>query len=458
MVDIDKLADRHERLRSRHQSMFAEPKKIAGVVVVADPNYIRTFSGQVTWAMLLNLTARLYKGVRAFRLILDPGVVRLNGVFFPNLENDLLGASKRLLEELNNGNAFTIEEGAPADDGSEWIWVHVGARAPGRPAGISVVGQGWVAFINDETWRSLANVENPFGPILAACLGAAEIYKTLYPLREKRGSTRIVLSAFDYSNGIGNNPPLPKSIKLPETYIAGAGAVGMAFLAVLNSTPAISSRDGLHVVEYDVLDDTNMNRCLLAILKDIDEQKSAVLKTRLDVGRLNLKVYEKKWEEFVDDPAFDPKKLELVISCVDKYDARNAVQYRRLPKLLLTAGTGDFLLGVSRHVLDDGLSCGLCYQARDSEVVCAKATEGAQEAFETPVDPSISFVSVLAGALLAGEYVKEAVPELRAGCVQNTLRLQVLSSSTRVFARRKDAKCNCSSKYVSMGYKQAWPR
>lgn len=458
MVDLDVLADRHERLRDRHQSMFAEPKKTAGVVLVADPKYIGTFSGQVTWATLLNLSARLYKGVRAFRLVLDPGVARLSCVFFPNTAGDLLGASVRLLEELNNGNAFTIEEGAPANDGSDWIWVHVGAQASEYPAGITVAGQGWAACVNDQAWRSLPSAQNPIGPFVAACLGAAEIYKTLYPLRENKKPAPIVLSAFDYSNDVRNNPPLPETVKLPETSVAGAGAVGMAFLALLNSIPAIKSSDGLHVVEYDDLDGSNMNRCLLAVLRDVGEHKTNVLKTRLDVQRLSLQVHEGTWEAFVDGPAqLDPKKLELVISCVDKYGAREAVQYKRLPKLLVTAGTGDFLLSVSRHVLDDGLSCGLCYQARDQGTMCAEATDGAQQAFEVLPDPSISFVSGLAGALLAAEYVKEVIPDLRAGRIQNTLRVQVLTASTRVSARSKDARCNCSSKYVSIGYKQTWP-
>ena len=146
-----------------------------------------------------------------------------------------------------------------------------------------------------------------------------------------------------------------------------------------------------------------------------------------------------------------------MVSCVDRYAARRAVQYDRLPRTLFTAGTGDFLLTVSRHSLDDDLSCGLCYQARDAEPSCATVTEAALTAFELPPDPSISFVSALAGILLGAELLKDLVPELHEGCVRNTVRVQLLTGGVRSSARAKDPRCNCSSKYVGIGYRNAWP-
>jgi ThiF family len=456
MIDIDKLADRHERLGRRHESAFGAKKANAGVVIVADPDYIRTFSGQVAWATLLNLTARLYKGIQRIRIVVDADVPRLPHVFFPNALENLRQASLQFLDQLNAA-AFSVEEGVPSSDDGEWIWVYVGRADSRYPPGITVAGQGWLAFVNDASWRHLPSADNPTGPMVAACLGTAEIYKSLYPLREKKGPTRIVFSAFDYSANLDSNPALPESLHLPKTYIAGAGAIGMAVLLLLNSTPAIRSGEGLHVVEDDTLDDTNMNRCVLAILEDINSLKTAIIKSRTDTDRFALKVHEMKWQEFVRKPAHgDPRNFERVISCVDKYPAREAVQYDQLPRTLFTAGTGDFLLSVSRHVLDDGLSCGLCYQAKDPAQGCATATEGAQEAFETPVDPSISFVSALAGVLLGAELLKDAVPELSAGRLQNTVRVQTLTGVAKASARSKDPACNCSSKYVAIGYKNIW--
>lgn len=456
MADVDLLADRHERLAARHPE-FGRPKNDAGVVVVADPHYIGTFSGQVTWATLLNITARLYKGIRHIRLVLPPDVSRLPHVFFANPLDNLREASLEFLQQLNH-QAFTIDEGVPpAGAQGEWIWVYVGAYDSRLPAGIRVAGQGWVACVNDDSWQRLASVENPIGPMVAACFGAAEIYKALYPLRQHNAQASIIFSAFDYSRNLESNPELPNRFHLPRTYVAGAGAVGMALLLLLDGTPAIHSGSGLYVVDDDVLDDTNMNRCLLAALSDIDSLKTTVLESRLDVDRLALKFYPAKWESFVQAPEHsDPLNYERVVSCVDKYPARRAVQYDQIPKVLLTAGTGDFLLSVSRHVLDDGLSCGLCYQAREGDEGCATASQDAQQAFSVPIDPSIGFVSALAGFLLAAEFLKEVVPALHAGRVKNTVRAQLLTGTTKVSARNKDDACNCSSEFVAIGYRSIW--
>ena len=174
---------------------------------------------------------------------------------------------------------------------------------------------------------------------------------------------------------------------------------------------------------------------------------------------MNLQAFPLMWEKFVEQPEFTaPRVYELVVSCVDKYDARKAVQFARQPRLLLTAGTGDFLLSVSRHRLDDGMSCGLCYQLRDRTPTCATASEGAQDAFEKPIDPSIGFVSALAGVLLAAEYTKEIRPEWHADAVNNTARLNALTGKFKAGPRSKDPACNCSSKYVALGYQDVWSR
>lgn len=455
MIDINRLADRHELLAARHPE-FGRRRSDAGVVIVADSRFIGTFSGQIIWATLLNLTARLYKGIRHIRLVVPRDILRLPHIFFPNELESLREASIRFLEQLNQ-EAFTIEEGVPPSDGIEWTWVYVGAWDTRLPKGISVAGQGWLAFVNDESWQALAPEENPIGPMVAACLATAELYKALYPLRWRSSGMRIVFSAFDYSRESASNPRLPETIHVARTYVAGAGAVAMALLLLLNSTPAIRSGEGLHVIDDDQVDDTNLNRCVLAVLGDIGSLKAGVLEKRLDIERLALKVHPSTWQAFVETPGHnDPLRYERVVSCVDKYPGRRAVQYDRLPRVLLSAGTGDFLLTVSRHVLDDGLTCGLCYQAKETNPDCAKASQGAQSAFAVPVDPSISFVSALAGILLGAELLKELVPELQSGQIRNTARVQLLTSATKVFRRTKDPGCNCNSKYVAGGYQSTW--
>jgi len=460
MIDADELADRHDRLYELHRGELGH-RRTSTVCVLADAAYLRTHSGQVCWATLLNLVARLYKGIERLRITIDPGIERLPGVFFPNDLGDIREASFKMLEDLHGG-PMAVEEGPAVADIEDGIVVCVGAPVATAPVtAITIAGRGWVAYLNDDAWISVADDQNALGPMAAAALGTGQIYRRLYSNSGTKPE-RLVFSAFRNAEP-ALNPPMPRRIHLPRTFVPGAGAVGMSFLAALHCMAGIVSSDGLFIIDEDRIDASNLNRCLVAILADLvaDDggplHKIDILKARLAAKRLNLQTYPRMWEKFVEQPEFkNPHLYELVVSCVDKYDARKAVQFAKQPRLLLTAGTGDFLLSVSRHRLDDGMSCGLCYQLRDRPPTCDTASEGAQHAFEKLIDPSIGFVSALAGVLLAAEYVKEIHPEWHGDRVNNTARLYVLSGKFKAGRRTKDPACNCSSKYVILGYQDAW--
>jgi molybdopterin/thiamine biosynthesis adenylyltransferase len=458
MITINELADRHLRLYAKHQAELGEHTTNA-LCVVADRAFLESFSGQVTWATLLNLVVRLYKGIHRLRLVVEPSIVRLPHVFFPNDIRDIRGASLQMLNDLHGGH-MVIEE-APPDDGDPALRVYVGAaKKDVSAAALTVAGRGWVAFINDDGWRGLADDLNPLGPMAAACLGTAEAYRRLYAARS-RPLQALVFSTFRNADP-SVNPAMPADIHLPRTFVPGAGAIGMGLMLALQSMPSIRSSDGVLVVDDDRLDVTNLNRCLLAILADVSDQaislkKIDLLKRRVRHGGLNLQAIDDRWQAFVRRRAHDDARdYEIVLSCVDKYEARMAVQYDKPPKVLITAGTADFLLTVSRHVLSDGMSCGLCYQFRDRAPTCDKASEGAQEAFENPIDPSIGFVSAMAAVLMAAEYMKEIRPEWHDSRVDNSLRVYVLSGRVKAGKKPKDPNCNCSSKYVAMGYNDIW--
>ena len=453
MVNINDLADRHDRLYERHKE-FLGLQATNAISIVGHREYLTTFSGQVTWATLLSLVVRLYKGIKHIRISLDDDIERLPHVFFPNDIQNLRDATLAMLDGLHGGHV-KIEVGPREGVDVDMLRVDIGGQRYDE-ASISVAGRGWVAFINDDRWHALPNDANPIGPIAAACLGTAQIYKRLYSARSAR-NMRLVFSAFDYSSNPESSPPLPAEIRLPKTFVPGAGAIGMGFLLTLQSMATVSGSDGLFVIDDDELDGTNLNRCLLAVLTDIGYKKLEVLERRLTHRALNLQYFDEKWQSFVRRAEHeDPRIFELVVSCVDKFDARKSVQYDKPPKVLLTAGTGDFLLTVSRHALNDGLACGLCYQQRERYPTCGTASSGTQEVFEKPIDPSIGFVSAFASVQLAAEYLKEIRPEWSMARLRNTARVYVLEGRVKVSPRDKDPKCNCSSRYIALGYEDTW--
>src|SRR5450756_1532968 len=54
MANIEKLADRSDRLRARHAALNLEHVRDS-VVLRADAAFLSTYSGQLTWTLLVNL-------------------------------------------------------------------------------------------------------------------------------------------------------------------------------------------------------------------------------------------------------------------------------------------------------------------------------------------------------------------------------------------------------------------
>jgi hypothetical protein len=197
---------------------------------------------------------------------------------------------------------------------------------------------------------------------------------------------------------------------------------------------------------------------LLAVLADITHGKIEIVERHAKLRGVGVSGVHSTWQKFV--APLEEGVLENVLSAVDVYESRMSVQYDRMPRSLFTAGTADFLLSVSRHELDDGMSCGACYQARGKVQTCGHQSEQTQRQFEQSPDPSIGFVSVMAGVALVAELMKASDEQLRGAAVRNTVRLgmNVLSPTIRakVFARSKDPRCNCGSEYVRLGYRKIW--
>jgi tRNA A37 threonylcarbamoyladenosine dehydratase len=456
------LADRSERLRRRNAEFLGSQVR-SRIAIVGDPSFLRTFDGQVTWATILNLVGRLYEGVDEIRIKTDSSILRLPRVFFPNSATGLMDTSLRLLRDLSEEERhYTFSEGGPPDRPDDsWVGVHVGKSDPEATEAISVASNGWLAFINNDAWQSLPESNNPIGPMVAGCMAAAEVYKKLYSSKVTSLSS-LIFSAFDQRFHTGlpiDNPALPDPLDLPLVHIAGAGAGGMAVLFVLDSLPVTLRSRGIRLADRDDLDGTSFNRCILAVPLDEGKRKVQVAFGRVDAGRLGLEVFYEWWEDFVEqDDIGEQSNFDLVVSCVDRYAARRAVQYDRMPRVILTAGTTDFLFHVSRHTVGDGLACALCYQPPDGrEPSCGKASETAQQMFEVAIEPSIGFVSVLAGVLLAAEMMKEIVPAWRESRISNTLRFQVLGPRVKIFARAKEPGCGCNSQFVAKAYRLTWP-
>lgn len=207
------------------------------------------------------------------------------------------------------------------------------------------------------------------------------------------------------------------------------------------------------------------------------------------------------------------QKLELVVSTVDESPPRFAIQ-SDLPRILLHGATGEHICTISRHDFLNGACLGcLFFEKTDSlsmrlsnetgldvqrveallsdavvtveDVTQIIAKTGLQverlNAFvgksflelyakevcgmvttqigEEEIAASGSFISGLAGTLLAGELLKEREAGLAAWRLNNHLSMSLFNPSSRWLQERpKDERCNCfcSSDIMVDAYKEKW--
>lgn len=225
------------------------------------------------------------------------------------------------------------------------------------PGALSVWADGWVVYLNEEAPTEIKH-DNAVGASVASALAAAEVFKWLIgglPLRPGitvMPNRRLVFSTYDYQLTAGDNPPLPSLVALDDAVVVGLGGIGSAFIAAATSLPAITG--GIVLVDKDILDDTNLNRFLIA--RPGDTGFKVELCRQALAFHAGVRSYPDWFDSFIKEYG---DRHEIAVVGVDSDRIRRAVQATR-PKLILNAGTSDFAsFRLTRHDYVNGacLSC-----------------------------------------------------------------------------------------------------
>jgi molybdopterin/thiamine biosynthesis adenylyltransferase len=304
---------------------------------------------------------------------------------------------------------------------------------------ISINSDGWIAYanINQHDLNQVSENQNPIGAQIAACFGVSEVFKAVLSNvpgcnpRDVKPSNPITFSGFDYTlNGsIKKNPSLPSSIPIGEIHLLGAGAIGCAVAHSLFSTPGIEGN--IILIDPEVIETSNLNRYVLATTNDLRYRKAKVeLVKEFSTPQLKVQPFCKRYQDYVNQEG--DSGLDLVAVTVDDYKTHWDVQ-NDFPHIILNGATEIGYVRISRH--DDFLrkTClGCLYQA--------PAPKGGS--YPTP---SISFVSTLAGVLIAAEIIKEKVQSFHGASLDNQLDLNCLKvlETTQVRKPLKSSSCGC---------------
>ena len=415
--------------------------KMGKVAVVIDDELLHSYRG---WCMLVtcvNILARCCVNMDVFLSREDFNSTPT----LPLLEKDSANGLAKLCLKINPNCMFRSNPASQGYDAALIIGEQASIEAEQN---IFINAFGWLSYVSTKKGKRFsADAQNPIGPLVASCLGSAEVVKTLFNKIAKskfKSIGSLAFSALDYkvNQTRWNNPSLPNKISL-DACLIGAGAIGMAVAYALASLPATSGK--LAVIDPEIVEVSNLNRYSLATITDVGSPKVNVMKRRL-MGGLKVDAFKGAYQRY-------PRrsKHDLVAVTVDNVKTRCEVQLD-FPRVILNGGMYANSFTVSRH--DDFLNkaCLGCLYPAYSETIPMQQY------------PAMSFTSMFAGALLAGEILKERVAKLRRYALDNAFMVNNIFAAPkigetylvgRLFDKSDNCSCHCRSPEVIKAYKKS---
>lgn len=344
----NEVSNRHEADLGGRFLPFGETEQ-ASVTIVVSPDAAHSARVQHTAWMLLNLLSRQQGVVSKIGLLCPQGVAQAGRVI------PLADGQLDLRSALIAGNeAIGVVPAAPDQHLGKLLVV--GATSPVESAWLYVVANGWCGGVS-RTASSITGDQSdlPFGPYIAACLAAGEVFKAA---RLRSGSysspDTAFYSAWTRKPSDQYDPSGPHDITLDlKLALAGVGAVGCAFLHTLYSCPGVTGNAILADNDEKGVEGSNLNRYVLFGTKSIGVKKATAAATLLKDSAVTFVPYDQPIETVSNIP-------QTIISAVDKNQSRIAIQ-NRYPAEILSASTHDLRAEVLRCGPPGTGACLRCY-------------------------------------------------------------------------------------------------
>jgi molybdopterin/thiamine biosynthesis adenylyltransferase len=392
---------------------------------------------QHTAWMLANLLARLDGCVERISICCAPNIPVHSNVF--PFAVDPADFGKALLSATNELEIVPV-----TTDQQIGIQLHIG---PGSEPenGWRIYGDGWCGGITKTRILNEPQSDLPFGPYAAACIAAAEVFKQvrMRPEHYISGEGFYDMWTLESARLFQARGPQALSIEGMRCTLAGVGAVGTAFLHTMAACPNLQMSAVLADNDSKGIDLTNLNRYVLFGRSAIGKLKPDAACALLQKAHMHLTPWNDVAEKL-------PKLEDRLLSAVDTNRAREGIQFRYPPRII-SASTLDLRAEVLNCGPPGKGACLRCYnppesRPSDDELInqLRTATEGQfaqlckdanvsieagrswaatrkcgqagerllpilREKDDAPGVFAVGFTSVLAGTLLATEFIKDHI-------------------------------------------------
>ncbi len=362
----------------------------------------------LAWHRGLTVVVRLDPGADAARSLATAALVDLLVRLQPVVGSVVLDCTRADAMARDLQDRFPLEIRDVSNGAAAALAVSVGGASDS--CDLLVDGAGWCLAVGETC--PVEDDGNPVGPMAMGAVGAAEVFKLLFrtahpdePLSRRFVPHRGPFSLWNWSAS-WTSPALPETMWI-DAVLVGAGGVGAGVITTL--APLGDRLQGrLNVVDDDRLDLYNLNRVTYARVEEADRGDEKVSSARAylarRLGRLDVGAVPEVYRAFARRIARrKDRRYPLVMTGVDDDAIRYEVQ-RDLPRVLIDGATGsqgNLRLDRVGFGVSGCLGC-----ARPPRPRPRRPEEC--DAPPAPHAPSISFLSALAGVLVAGEAIRVA--------------------------------------------------
>jgi hypothetical protein len=205
----------------------------------------------------------------------------------------------------------------------------------------------WIAALDRNGPVGSGSSNNPIGAGAAACLGAANVFRSIFQDQVGKAALdeKVRVSLYDLrpATAKSTNPEMGQLV-LNDVHLVGAGAVGSGVLWALTRMPCIGS---LHVIDPEKVSDSNLQRYVMLDASDLGKEKAPLAVTWFRPAKgFSVKPKVSDWARHI--AAIPGYRVDTVLSAVDTAAARIQIQ-ASLPRVIFNAWTQKGEAGLSRH-------------------------------------------------------------------------------------------------------------
>lgn len=355
--------------------------RTVNVNIYVAPPWHGSIAGQHLVTSLINVLCRQTDLITKIHLVCHDATLLVPLPGMPTTET-LVGALEKFVPwVIGDKISFSVDRSLAVADITIVIGCPDQCEVDVPDDALFVIGSGWRAWIGEfgsAPESVVPDKSDPIGPFLAASFVAGEVFKIArgvtkgIPIKGQGYSLWSRLTSIDWNQL--EDGPIIFNRSLPPMHLVGAGAVGQALIYTL--VAANVHADCLVVMDDDSHDSTNLNRCMLAGLRDIDAAKVAAIERYTAYRPLtvvpffySIQGYLQAPKSKLPDGAAERARaynFPIVISCVDKNVSRHSIQ-GLWPEIIFGGSTLGLRSRSDVYDLKSRTACLACHSPPENE-------------------------------------------------------------------------------------------